>query len=400
MLTVYLKPTNFCNVGCDHCFLSEEMRAQRFQMTDETLIQALAVAKAFKGKSADRRAYLVWHGGEPLSLPVDYFWHAGEVIDRHFGDAVEGFQSSLIPFKPEFIELFKARHHSAVGSSLDFSQRKFNGSNDLYRSKWMERVDLLRAEDIAVMPIMVPTKAEVGRESQIVDWLVDHGFDYLHMERYLTYGLPEKHTLDAPTNREHQAFAINLFDTVMRRMDETGEAVGVNLLMAVIGGVTAGRPGDKYSGQCAANYLVVEPNGDVHTCPNRAEIEPACANVHDGADAVFKSEGRRKWIRIQNLEHKSARCSTCEYYAWCKSACPMANNPADPAEDECAGYKGLIDHVRAFVEDADNREIVAAYMQKCQERRNARARSDHRAAARVPDGGYGPAAERAAAGAV
>ena len=37
MLTVYLKPTNYCNVGCDFCYLPEDVRANKARMSPETL---------------------------------------------------------------------------------------------------------------------------------------------------------------------------------------------------------------------------------------------------------------------------------------------------------------------------------------------------------------------------
>lgn len=43
MLTVYLKPTNYCNVGCDFCYLPEDVRANKARMSADTLDATLGM---------------------------------------------------------------------------------------------------------------------------------------------------------------------------------------------------------------------------------------------------------------------------------------------------------------------------------------------------------------------
>ena len=87
MITVYLKPTNFCNVGCAHCYLPETVRANKEKMNDETLHKVMQFLKEMKEKGKHDQIFFLWHGGEPLILSPDYFWNAGKIIDQYFKES-------------------------------------------------------------------------------------------------------------------------------------------------------------------------------------------------------------------------------------------------------------------------------------------------------------------------
>ena len=48
MITAYVKPTNFCNVGCTHCYLPEAVRAHQGRMTPAVLEELKSDARQKK----------------------------------------------------------------------------------------------------------------------------------------------------------------------------------------------------------------------------------------------------------------------------------------------------------------------------------------------------------------
>ena len=80
MLTVYLKPTNYCNVGCDFCYLPEDVRANKARMSPETLDATLELIGQLALREGHDRIAILYHGGEPLSLsPEALYWYSDRV---------------------------------------------------------------------------------------------------------------------------------------------------------------------------------------------------------------------------------------------------------------------------------------------------------------------------------
>ena len=160
MITAYIKPTNYCNVGCEHCYLPEDVRANKEKMDDLTLHRVMLFLKEMKEKRRKNGLFLLWHGGEPLTLPVRYFENAGTIIDEYFksDELVEAIQTSMIPYTREYAPLVKSRWRGELGSSVDFNARLIKGSVEDYQKLWMKKVDLAREDDIFIIPTMCPSE--------------------------------------------------------------------------------------------------------------------------------------------------------------------------------------------------------------------------------------------------
>ena len=69
------------------------------------------------------RITLVWHGGEPLLLGIDYFNKAYEFQEKHVGENKHridhAIQSNMTLYNSEFGEIFKEMNITSVGTSFD-----------------------------------------------------------------------------------------------------------------------------------------------------------------------------------------------------------------------------------------------------------------------------------------
>ena len=132
MLLAYMKPTNYCNVGCDHCYLPLAVRANKNLMSMETLEDAAILLKDMSNRYPGRveDVQILWHGGEPLTVPMEWYVKAGNILDIHLPNRVEAIQTSLIPLTERHIEFIQDRLDWQIGTSIDFSQRKIKGSVD------------------------------------------------------------------------------------------------------------------------------------------------------------------------------------------------------------------------------------------------------------------------------
>lgn len=360
-LSIYMKPTNYCNIDCEHCYLSPEIRADKSVMSAESIAMTAQFVLDLARREGHESIHFIWHGGEPMVLSPSYYELASSILDDVIGPEyyTQSMQTSLIPYRPEWATVLHKRFGSHVGTSIDFTQRHVKDSREDYISLWLKKVSLARNDGIKMTPGIVPTRHEVPKASQLVDWFSDNDFPFFNVDRFSQFG---EQTIDWPSNAQHSRFLIGLFDRMVERKRKGLRVSFINVLITGINGVLYGVPGDRWGTKCQREFIVVEPDGSLNTCPDRAHHEDPFANISDGPKAFQESEGRRKWIRIANVTHKKDHCSVCEYQSWCSSGCPVTPNGPSEGQEECSGYKRFLKHVETSCRDPEVYAIVMDYL--------------------------------------
>src|ERR1700755_1157960 len=71
-----LQPSPFCNINCDYCYLPD--RASKKRMPLE--IVGATSEKVFAADLISGPLTVIWHAGEPLTVPISYYEKAFEDI--------------------------------------------------------------------------------------------------------------------------------------------------------------------------------------------------------------------------------------------------------------------------------------------------------------------------------
>jgi uncharacterized protein len=74
---VVIQPTPFCNIACTYCYLPH--RNARGVIAQETVRRAFA--EIFASGFANPELTVVWHAGEPLVVPVNFYHMAFAAIE-------------------------------------------------------------------------------------------------------------------------------------------------------------------------------------------------------------------------------------------------------------------------------------------------------------------------------
>jgi len=138
---VVLQGTSLCNLNCSYCDLSAASRRSNSRM-DSKLIERLFSELFASGRLAPQ-VTVVWHSGEPLTLPPSYYDQAIDLIlglkSALVGDRISvkfDIQTNGVLIDESWCELFERHRDSlAVGISCDGPAEL----HDSYRRSWSDR---------------------------------------------------------------------------------------------------------------------------------------------------------------------------------------------------------------------------------------------------------------------
>jgi radical SAM protein with 4Fe4S-binding SPASM domain len=327
-------------------------------MDDSTFAATLKSVADMATRQKAPGVVLIWHGGEPLSLPPSYLLRLSQWAQRELPNAVQGIQTSLLPYSKRWTSIIAEQFYGEIGSSIDFTQRTIKGSNPRYLQTWMGKVEMARSDGFVVTPGIVPSKGELGKGRAISDWMVQHGFKRWNIDRYNQF---RGHDPMRPTNAEHSLFLTEVFDAVLEQARQ-GRYIKVNTVQAALLGVVFNQPAERWGGSCSHSFLVVNPDGTTNACPDKISFE-RFSNIRDGYTAFHNSPERKAWIREHLLGHRNTHCATCSFQTFCRGGCPLTPNTPE-SEGECSGYKRHLQHVQRFAEREPH--LVAEYLEAIQ----------------------------------
>ncbi len=116
-----VQPTPFCNIDCRYCYLPD--RTNKSVVAEATL--ANLFSQVFASGWVRDGVTIVWHAGEPMVLPIDFYRRAFRLIDglKPADVAVtHSFQTNGTLIDDAWCEFFAAEQIS-VGVSIDGPQR-------------------------------------------------------------------------------------------------------------------------------------------------------------------------------------------------------------------------------------------------------------------------------------
>jgi len=173
--TLIVQPATLCNLDCTYCYLPS-----RGRQTLMTVKVAQQLALSIEEQASVARVDVVWHGGEPLTTPVDHMRRlllpfeplraAGRV--RHF------VQTNATLISPAWIEVF-AEYSFAVGVSIDGPEAqnagRVNRSGRPAFAQTMAGIDKLREAGIEFSAICVVTAETIAHADDLLAFFASLG---------------------------------------------------------------------------------------------------------------------------------------------------------------------------------------------------------------------------------
>jgi uncharacterized protein len=329
--TVIIKPTDGCNARCLYCSAAHPGAAKR--MSPTVLDEVYRLFGDWALRAGRRKLGFIWHGGEPLLMPAEFWDRALSAQTRDLvsrGIEVENrIQTNLTCLTSKHLPILRRLlgEHGTVGTSFDPLPgiRELKGASDgLYRARWESAVRRLVAEGIRYGIVCVVHSRSLPRLAELY--------------RMLRAEHPNAGIRFNPLYRQGRAIAGGVWNALGISADEWGDA----LTVLHEEWTRDGRPRSilpfgpwwdwhaeghwrlscECSGNCAGGHFGVDPDGGIYNCGRTA----------DGGSFRFGTAGeltaaalgahplRRSFAnRMVYLERTA--CRDCPYWSYCHGGC-------------------------------------------------------------------------------
>ncbi len=178
---VVIQPTPFCNLDCDYCYLPDRHSKHGLSLD---LIEPI-FKNLFQSQFIGKEFTVVWHAGEPLTMPISFYESAFDKIEqlnREFNSShcsiSHAFQTNGTLINRAWCDLIK-KYRVKVGVSLDgpaFIQdahRKTRKGLGTHAST-MRGISLLQTNQIDFSIIAVLTNDSLNFPEEIFNFFLEH----------------------------------------------------------------------------------------------------------------------------------------------------------------------------------------------------------------------------------
>jgi uncharacterized protein len=175
-----VQPTPFCNIDCRYCYLPD--RNSKAVVARETLSNLFS--QVFASGWVGERLSVVWHAGEPMVLPIDFYRDAFCMIDRLKPPGlavVHSFQTNGTLIDEPWCTFF-GDERIGVGVSID-GPKKFHDCYRLTRDgrgtfdRTIAGIRLLRRSKVPFHVISVLSARSMAAPREMFDFYVEEGIE-------------------------------------------------------------------------------------------------------------------------------------------------------------------------------------------------------------------------------
>lgn len=177
-----VQPTPFCNIDCRYCYLPD--RANKSVVAEATLRNLFG--QVFGSGWAKEGLSVVWHAGEPMVLPIDFYRRAFALIDSLKPPGLmvtHSFQTNGTLIDDAWCD-FIAEAQVSIGVSID-GPRRLHDRNRVTRSgrgtfdKAVAGVRRLRQHGVPFHVISVLTKDSLAAPEELFEFYLAEGINHV-----------------------------------------------------------------------------------------------------------------------------------------------------------------------------------------------------------------------------
>jgi len=323
-----IQPTPYCNLDCDYCYLPS--RSDRHRLALETLDAALD--RVLESPYVEGDFTLLWHAGEPLTLPVRFYDDATARIQAALARHPErqltihqSVQTNAMVINDAWCDCFE-RNGIHVGVSLDgpaflHDRHRRTRTGLGSHAATMRGIAALQRRGIHFQVISVLSEEALHHPEALFRFFVEHGIRDLAFNMEETEGENTESSLSRPNSEA-------LYRVFLQRFWELWQEDPSQLRLREFEGICALAGSDSRIDHTDMNHPFAIVNVDARG--NISSFDPELLAVHTEEygdfvlghvqhDSLTAIAASAKFQRIaRDLRSGIERCrAECEYFGLC-----------------------------------------------------------------------------------
>src|SRR3990172_5837820 len=324
MKTFIIKPVSYaCNLRCDYCYAAFNNNANNAlikRMDEATLVRFYSLVTP--------QSHIIWHGGEPLLRGTSFYERALELgKKKHLTYSLTTNATLMTPAWASFFKKSKSHNETFDAVMRGVMLAKLYKLN--FELNAVVTTDTLKENPKKLYRFFVSVW---NRFSFAPCW--ERGLD----GKLSPYVIPDKVFL---------GYIKKVFDVWW---EEDNPAIKIELFESLISGVLGKNPGlCMFSRHKCADYLSIEPNGDIYPCGRYNGIEAFKIGNINTMDFEAIRKTRQYILYLRNSHHLSDACRACTFRTICNNACVYERwngTSFDDTNPYCNTWQGLLTHIK------------------------------------------------------
>jgi uncharacterized protein len=343
-LQIVFKITKHCNLRCSYCYEFPFLGQKGFVgLADvERLIRHLAdyefdVQSPHAGEDGFE---FIWHGGEPLMVPMDHYESIGRLQRAILGplafrNVVQTNLTILTARHPDWFKQESFFKRDSIGFSFDvYGDQRTDITGAQTTQKVLDNLGRLLANDISVGGITVLSRSTVGHVANIFRFYDDLGLGFRLLPFHLEV-VPGQAAVNGVAQRDIVAAMCLLFD-LWRQSEQPVVVAPLNEYIEDAIAVINGQNGSFYDKASDESIFIIDTNGDVYG--GEPYLPEHCYGnlFRQPFDEVLASPARAELV-AQSRRRMETYCTDCPFFGSC-SGYPVAE--ANPMEREWLRHDG------------------------------------------------------------
>ncbi len=364
---ILIKPAGpDCNMACAYCFYSHKKALfpgrETHRMSDEILRETIGRFM----KSSSEEVSIVWQGGEPTLMGLEFFRKAVSWQQEYGGTHVVGnaLQTNGLLLDESWARFLRT-YRFLVGLSLDGPRHV----HDRYRvaggggGTWVVTVDrarMLLDQGVTTNALVVVNDYSVRYPEEIYEFHKELGLTFMQFVPCLEVPQPgQARPRFTVSSKQYGIFLCRLFDRWRKDVRAARAQTSVRFFDSLFHCYLGLPPPECTIRRECGDYLVVEHNGDVYSCDFFVEPRWKLGNVLQG-DLRDMLNSERQTRFGERKARLAARCLDCRWLELCRGGCTAYREPRDRgAHRLCDGLKIFYEHA-----DAHFRKIAADWKKR------------------------------------